>query len=202
MKQKLITWGIVSAIVLLIGSHLWTNRTIKLGPGVKAPINPVQTELDRPTPIRIGKYSLLPLAEFQIKAKVLSRKRYWFGKGTDLCPVDLALGWGAMSDERVLEHISISQSGRWYRWSCKELPIPKREIQTHSANMHIIPANDEVEKVLKSVRAGQIVIIDGYLVICHSADGFSWESSLTRDDTGDGACEIVYAKEIIIREGG
>ena len=35
---------------------------------------------------------------------------------SDLAPVDLALGWGRMSDEAILKDIQISQSGRFYFW--------------------------------------------------------------------------------------
>ena len=51
-----------------------------------------------------------------------------------------------MSDEAVIDQIEISQSGRWYRWHSDALLIPKLEIQTHSANMHLIPADGFCEK--------------------------------------------------------
>jgi hypothetical protein len=39
-------------------------------------------------------FKILPLAKFSIKARVLSRKRYYFGRAAKLVSVDLALGWG------------------------------------------------------------------------------------------------------------
>jgi hypothetical protein len=69
-----------------------------------------------------------------------------------------------MSDESVLDFINISQSGRWYRWSTKNFPIPRREIETHSANMHMIPENKLVESMLGRVRIGDIVELSGSLV--------------------------------------
>ena len=161
-----------------------------------------QEELHRPPVIRKGDYSIFPMASFFIEAKVLSRKRYRWGKASKLCPVDLAMGWGAMSDQSVVDQIDVSQSGRWYRWSSKQPPIPVREIQTHSANMHIIPADDAVEKTLKSVREGQVVFIRGFLVRVTGKNGWKWKSSMSREDTGDGACEIIYAKELIITQTG
>jgi len=54
---------------------------------------------------------------------------------SDLIPEDLALGWGPMSDNRVLRKIDISQSNRFYYWRAPaDSPIGKDSIITHSAN--------------------------------------------------------------------
>lgn len=201
MLAKTVKWGALVALCAAITWFFWNGRSVKLGPGIKAPDEPVQTELHRPPMMRRDDFSIMPLAGFQLQAKVLSRKRYFWGKESQLAPIDLALGWGRMSDERVLESIEIDQFGRWYRWNSKKPPIPIAEIKRSSANMHIIPADDTVEKALKSVREGQIITIDGYLVRVNHPSGWSWTSSLSRTDSGDGACEIVYAKELEILDG-
>ena len=114
------------------------------------------------------------------------------GRESDLSPVDLALGWGNMSDERILSDIEISQSGRFYRWQVDSFPIPRREIETHSANMHLIPANEAVKDEIEKVREGEIIEISGSLVeVLSNNDGWRWTSSLTRTDTGSGACELI-----------
>lgn len=129
---------------------------------------------------------------------MLSSKSYSVGREADLSPVDLALGWGPMSDETILNKVDISQSHRFYYWHVDEFPIPRREIETHSANMHMIPADDRIEKMLKSVRPGEVVKLSGYLVQVNASDGWHWKSSLTREDTGNGACEVVYVKELVV----
>jgi hypothetical protein len=62
--------------------------------------------------------------------------------------------------------------------------------------MHMIPANDDIERRLKSVRAGNLVRIRGYLVEVTGKDGFRWKSSLSRSDTGAGACELVWVESL------
>ena len=128
---------------------------------------------------------------------MLSRKGYTSDSGADICPIDLALGWGPMSDEEVLDKISISQSDRRYRWYTKKFPIPRKEIETNSANMHLIPATPDIEGRLKSVRKGHLIRIKGYLV---SVKRGEWQrkSSLTRSDTGSGSCEIIWVDEFDI----
>ena len=165
---------------------------VSLGPGVMAPDIPLQDKIAKPETHRVNDFTISPVATFSIKAKVLSRKDYHFGREADLSPVDLALGWGRMSDESVLDKIDISQSGRWYRWRVDAFPIPQREIETHSANMHLIPANTAVARAIDKVRNGDLVEFSGSLVNIAADDGWHWNSSRTRDDTGNGSCELIW----------
>jgi len=92
-----------------------------------------------------------------------------------------------------LAQLQISQGGRWYRYRWKhDPPIPPGEIVRSSANMHMVPADDEVAAALRDVDAGDRVRIDGWLVQVNTPDGWRWRSSLTREDSGGGACEVVY----------
>jgi len=62
--------------------------------------------------------------------------------------------------------------------------------------MHLIPATAHVERLLKNVRPGQIVSFSGYLVEARDASGWNIRSSLTRSDTGAGACEVVWVEDL------
>ena len=167
-------------------------------PGVLAPDEPVQRELFTSLFYEQNGYRIAPLATFDIRARVISAARYRFGHEADLAPVDLVLGWGALSDTNVLKQISFSQSGRAYTWWTKAWPVPRDTIQSHSANMHTIPANREIEKQLKSVRSGNMVHLKGLLVEVTSKEGWRWKSSLTRTDTGGGACELIWVESLFV----
>ena len=112
---------------------------VSLGPGVLAPNTPKQVKIAFPELVPFKNYTITPLAKFHIIAKVLSKENYNFGRESELSSVDLAFGWGNMSDESVLDSIDISQSNRYYRWWTNTFPISRREIESHSANMHLIP---------------------------------------------------------------
>ncbi|HWG67544.1 MAG TPA: hypothetical protein VN662_09040 [Rhodanobacteraceae bacterium] len=194
-------WGwLLCALLLLAGWLWWHGRPIARADGMLAPNDPVQTDFDTPPPaIPFKDATLHPLANFSLTARVLSRDDYHFDAEADLSPTDLAFGWGTMSDSAVLRAIDISQSGRFYYWQTRAFPVPRREIETHSANMHMIPADASVEYELKRVRVGDVVSLDGMLVEADKANGWRWRSSLTRDDTGDGACELVYVQSLTIQ---
>jgi hypothetical protein len=90
-----------------------------------------------------------------------------------------------------------AQGGRWYRWRYQGAPpIPPREIELSSANMHMIPASRDVARTLQRLDKGAVVSLRGYLVEARASDGWSWRSSLTREDTGAGACELVFVQAI------
>ena len=100
----------------------------------------------------------------------------------------------------MIDQIDFSQSYRWYHWSSKHPPVQTGVIATHSANMHMIPANDDVEETLFSAIRGDIVDLEGWLVEVRGENGWKWVSSLRRDDTGDGSCELVYVEKATVRE--
>lgn len=169
-------------------------------PRVADGADPLQSPVRTPFPaLTVEGVRLEPLAGFSIDARVLSRRDYRLGREADLSPTDLALGWGRMRDDQVLSRLDIEQRGRWYRytWRDRSPPIPSREIARSSANMHIIPANAGTATALSRVEPGQRVRIDGWLVEMAADDGWRWRSSLTRDDQGGGACELVYACSIV-----
>ena len=194
---------LVVALVLLTGMALrdWSMREIVHPPGILVPERPSQNGLENATEIHIDSYRLKPRANFQIRARVLSREDYSWGTEADLSPVDLALGWGVMSDQAVLDRISINQSGRWY-YTRYELPapIPDQAIIQNSGNMHMIPSNDWVRKKLKKIRRGDIVQLRGQLVDIDGDSGWFWRTSMTRNDTGGGSCEILYLQDVMVEE--
>ena len=141
--------------IAFIAAALWklsSGGSVVLGPGVKVTEPPTQYDLKQANSFQFKDYRITPLAEFQLKGKVLAREDYSLGRESDLSPVDFAFGWQHMSDEAVLDKIDISQSGRWYRWHVEEFPIPRQAIETQSANMHLIPANDLVEDLIDQAK--------------------------------------------------
>lgn len=171
------------------------------GPGVIVPEVPVQINTKRPDWIYNG-FHMHAFADFSVRARVLSTRRYRDNMESQLSPEDLALGWGPMSDSSVLSGLQISQQDRWYlyRWNGYSPPIPESQIISHSSNMHIIPANKNAAILLDTVKVGQIVTLRGQLVSATSNNGWYWKSSLSRTDSGDGACELVWLESIYIED--
>jgi hypothetical protein len=188
------------ALIGLLGVWWWGGRAVAQPSGILAPGEPVQAPAEVATTWTFHEHTLTALAAFEIRARVLSVERYRFDRPAELSPVDLALGWGSMSDSKVLEAFTIEQRDRWYFWRAAHMPIPEAEVIGHSANMHMIPANDGVARRLKAARVGQLVHLKGQLVRVDGKDGWHWVSSLSRTDTGDGSCEVIWVQSATVAD--
>jgi hypothetical protein len=194
-------FSVLLILSLIVGGiyYYWkTHLALYYGGGIVAPNQPQQTYISSAKPISSKNCRIIPLAKFSIEARVLSKKQYDSGRESELSPVDLVLGWGPMSDNSVIRRIVITQSNRWYHWSVFEFPIPQRQIETNSANMHMIPTNSSIAQCLDEVRKGDLIAIQGYLVQVNCHDSWHWKSSLTREDVGDGACELIWVEQLTI----
>ena len=162
---------------------------------------PLQTDANLPAPWTRGEFRFQPLARFAVCAVVLSRERYRYDPEAKLAPVDLALGWGRMSEAAAINALRISQDHRWYNYAWwGEPPLPPAEIVRSSANMHLIPADDIVRAALLEVPRHEVVEFTGYLVEIRRTDGWTWRSSLSREDTGGHACEVVWVERLTHRK--
>lgn len=185
-------------LVIILVYFFYPEKVITYPAGVTAPDQPVQMNLKEQKEWDLDDFHFKALAEYQIKARALSRNNFSVGKESEISPFDLALGWGAMSDQSTIDKIDISQSNRWYRWKADILPLPKREISLNSANVHIIPKDDTIEEKFDKVYKGSLIEMKGYLVEVTTADGWRWRSSLRRDDTAGGSCELFWVDDLVI----
>lgn len=177
-----------------------TRRPLRRPPGVLAPEPPEQLPPEHETPIVKGGYVLQPRARFSARVRVLSRERYYLDPLASLVPLDLAVGWGPMSDSAVLDRLDISQWGRFYYWRYEDdPPIATDIIVSHSANWHLIPGSDLVRRILLGVRPGAIVSLRGLLVDIEDGSGPLRRTSLVREDSGAGACEILYVESAVVQ---
>lgn len=188
----------LATIVVAVGAWL-SARPIDRPPGVLVSTAPQQDELGQVAPRELRGYLLQPRASFTIEARVLSAASYRWDAGAGLSPVDLALGWGPMSDSAVLERFEVTQGARFYTLYPQDQAADLGVALRHSANMHLVPADDTVRRRLESARVGHVIELRGQLVDARRADGFTWRTSLTRDDTGAGACELVLVESVRLR---
>lgn len=200
MTGRIFIFSVIALAYLVVRD--WDSKPLEHPPGILVAEKPQQVDL-QPSVFMLDDYRITRKASFEIRARVLSKEPYYLNRTADLSPIDLALGWNVMSDSAVLEQIDISQSGRWYRTKY-ELPPPisEQQIISNSSNMHMIPARKAIERSLKKLREGDIVRLRGYLVDVDHDSGWYWRSSMSRTDTGDGACELVYVESISIETPG
>lgn len=197
----------VFLLILLAGAAyiIWSGGSRRAVAGIREPI---QEDAEGSTNMSAAGYSVdvKYLASYDIEGLVVHRKKYGgSGIGASLAPVDAAIAWGSVAENNRKINFHWKQSGRWYYWRVYDIselaPVGREaDVNRQSANNHLVPADEIVRKKVKKIRRGDHIRIKGYLVDIHAEkpDGsyFNWRSSTSREDTGDGACELIYVTDI------
>ena len=152
-------------------------------------------------------YTLEPSYRYDLQGVVVSLydSDSWFdlthqddpGNIRDLCVV-----WGKNVSSGTYRDVKYT-SGEFtcsFRWS----PTLDPPFDVYGAsNNHVLPATDAVAQKIKSVIRGDQIRLQGYLTnyAVQDAQGkrlYTRNTSTRRDDSGNGACEIVYVTDIEI----
>lgn len=154
---------------------------------------PRQRNIAVRTPIQHEQWKLVPVAEYALTARVLGVEKYYRDGLADLIPVDVALAWGPAAKDEVQSKLKVWQSGRWFFWQTRgtDLPLPKKALIQNMANVHMVVLDESVRDFLESLKPDQVVSLKGQLVNIEGPDqATSRVTSLSRQDSGGGSCEI------------
>lgn len=165
-------------------------------------------------------FILVPLASYTAFGRVLSNTRYWTQEyDNDLAPYDLALGWGAMSDRALLQHLRFKHVAidkvRYLKWEWRDNSAknnPQFSSTPHNtslySNTHIIPATADIRRQIASLNAGDFVRLKGHLVEAQlpaDPQWGNWKSSVQLDDVtqswgkkNESADELMYVTAVEI----
>jgi len=165
--------------------------------------DPVQTILEKPETVYIsddeGNIPIVLLAEYTVQGVIKSKKKYT-DYSSRVSQYDVALAWGNLNEKEIDSHIRYSQSRRWYYFNFdKNVSVSSSYIAEHSANVHLINQDLLVLRKIENLNVNDHIKLIGYLVKVNFDNG-TWESSLTRTDTGNGACEIMYVTDVQVLE--
>jgi len=183
-------------VVILAAMIIFAGRMLAVEPYQGFIAEPQQTMLASPIQTKIsgsdGEVQLTLLAQYIIEGVVKSKELYLLDYPSQISKYDFALAWGDLNREAIDEYIRYSQSGRWYCYRYSEdSPVSQNYIANHSANVHLIHRDGDILRKIVLAATGSHVRIKGFLVNANFSEA-SWETSLSRGDTGNGACEIMY----------
>ncbi len=157
-------------------------------------------------------YAVKPLADYEIWGLVVSNHDTstwwnWIHKASndhlnvvDLCVVfaENVISGGYIgldySSGQFVCNVQTNSTEKWQRFSMRAL-----------SNNHLLADRPSIVAKLRDVRIGDQVRIRGWLAEYAHNQGFAFArgTSLTRDDTGNGACETIYVQEVeVLRDGG
>ncbi len=204
LNQKLLVILSVCFVIILL---LMFVPKIGIRRGISGIGEPVQEETTGYTEIDVGGYevSIYKLYTYEIEALVVHTKNY-YGTGLDkkLAPKDVALAWGdvAKYNDTINFHWRQGQRRCYWRLNAHDLDYIGGigYAASHFSNNHLIASNKSVKRKIKKLKKGDHVVITGFLVNIdaenESGKSYIWDTSTSRDDEGDGACELIYVTDV------
>ncbi|MFA5119244.1 MAG: hypothetical protein WC695_10465 [Candidatus Omnitrophota bacterium] len=207
-KWLFISLGLILCLTFFTrNNYKWVNR---ISPLILN--EPVQEKIERQESIDLEirgySYRLTPVYEFEINALVVSKYNYKFGiyRSDSVFPIDLCMIWGDNIARKTYKNMSLRffHDCRWCEvewWG--NLDFNMRQL----ANCHLVANKksilDKINRIVIGDQLkikGKLVNIEGRLVSKpdkYTPRQLSWRTSVSRTDTGAGACEIVYVEDII-----
>jgi hypothetical protein len=141
-------------------------------------------------------WTIMPRASYILRGIVLSKEPYHAGPIAALSPWDVAMAWGRLAENDLFRKISWSQMSRWYVWAYGgDFTRGNDFIARWSSNTHLIPASSRLKGAVGTLSRRKAAELTGFLVSVHGVKGgqsWDWNSSLSREDHGDGSCEVMY----------
>lgn len=168
-------------IILIICYLLWEQRPVRYGPGIIADSKPDIEKIDFPNAIETENFIITPKFEMSGTVRVIAKNRYWFENMSGISPFDLLLSWDRMSDEDLLTRMLVSIEDRSYEVQMAKPPYQQGNIHQHLMMTHTIPATEQIQDKISSLRRGQLVSLSGYIVDIENRYGNVWISPV-RDE--------------------
>lgn len=168
---------------------------------------PVQIETQEPKfTMKKGKitYTITPLYSYELQGLVVSHhdSRAWWdiyhrAWQDYLNTKDLLLIWGDNIDSEVYQYMKFSNTSffGYARFKSNANPELWSKFKNECfSNNHLLPGSEMVKKRIEETQPGDQIYIKGYLA-GYEGPGVKRSSSITRNDTGGGACETIFVKE-------
>jgi len=171
---------------------------------------PIQTELPagtEPFSVSIDQdatYLIGPKYEYQVTGLVVSTHdtqgfwditHYRWGDSLNVRDICVLFGESLNSDDYKKINFRSGDYTCFFSWEDPDL----QDFNIFDvANNHLLSENKEIALKLARIKPGDQILIKGYLATYSNDKGFFRGTSTTRQDTGDGACETIYVKEVEI----
>lgn len=201
-------WLLVALTVLSLWggwNWFWHERPVAHPPGISVDAGPTITLGETRAPwVDDSGFQYASLGQFEGRAMVLARRNYDLGEFAALAPTDLALGWKALSDPRVVDQLKFPQYKSFSaRFVVPELRSgsdlskrPWRELDamfTDFTHVHTIPGDRGIRETLAGIRPGQVIRFKATLVRATAPSGGVYASSTA---LGDRNCEVAWIDEL------
>lgn len=147
------------------------------------------------------------IAKYSISGRVVDVQNYYgYNIENKLSPKDIGMSWGFFANEENHKKVTWTSLGNrslsWYsndgNWISKMGGVSK--ISQFCSNNHLIPSDNKIKRLIDEIKEGDFIRIEGRLVKVNyrinSSNYVTWNTSTSRTDSGDGACEVIYVTDV------
>ncbi len=190
---------ILLGIVAFSGFYIWSVFPVNHGPGELSQSKPKLERLTWEKPFQFKDATIVPLRKISGEVRILEKKRYFLDNKREYSPLDVLVGWKALSDERNLDHIHFSLGDRYFEYKFTRPPLPVNEILSQIDLWHLVPSNEEIDTQIKRLRKGNVISIEGYLVDIEPETKYAWRSELVKPKNQNLKNTIVWITDIYVK---
>ncbi len=202
-------------IAIIVGIYAYSNLSsrpprTKIHPSMmKEPQQSPTTEDDFTFSYKGTNYEVTPVAEYELWGLVVTHNDtrefsdiYHNENSVDI--KDICVIWGKNLNSNNYQRVKFYSEP----WSCIYQTDSQEVYRKFSpralSNSHLLSDLPKVREKILSTKIGDQIHLKGMLVNYFPENSPSWvrKSSTSRDDTGNGACEVVFVEEYEILKSG
>ena len=144
------------------------------------------------------------LYSYEVSGRVVQTyeyKDYYYGDETynTIAKKDVGIVWGNLVQDDILKNIKFSMNGaRFLKYTYRRGDWEKKlssPIKKLCSNNHLISNDETITSLIKQIKKNDYIKISGYLINAYWGNSYL-TTSISRDDEGNGACEVVYVTDI------
>jgi hypothetical protein len=205
--QLLMLGGLLLLAVAWWDSGHLPPRDRLLGAVLQEPLQtPTQTA---PFKTEVGgvEYGIKPVFDYDIAGLIVSRhdSATWWdyihaASHDHINVADLCLVWGANAADGAYLDMSFSSGQFVCYFQAHSADSAQPQYFRALSNNHLLAADPALAKRIAGLHVGDQVRLRGHLVEYTHHQGFEFHrgTSVTRDDTGNGACETIFVRELSV----
>ena len=207
--QKILKFIFILLIIVFAFSYFAKEKLPEKNIVPEMSHEPMQTETSRKSFsffYRDTKYNVVPLANYEIWGMITTHNNInaWYNFYHDKNSVnikDVCVIWGDNLSSKVYTAMTF-KSGEWTCYPDWKYPLNRDLVEKFRSNKlsnnHLLSDKPAVLNTIKKMHIGDQIYLKGILASYgtdSTPERYYRGSSLTREDTGNGACEVMFVDE-------
>lgn len=161
---------------------------------------PFETEYNEET------FKVIPKYDYEIYGLVVSYRLHDSEYGQMLHALskdhlnvaDFCVVWGKNADIDILREFDFNNGQFTCNYSTRSNQAWQAFNQAQLSNNHLLAVDEQIRDAIDDIKIGDQIKIKGWLSHYVGPTGFERGTSITRTDTGNGACETIFVNNIEI----